>query len=420
MRSTSYLPLLLWAAGAAGCGVKAESPPGASTGGSTTGKPAADSARVRVALVARGEIAAFLETTATVESEAMVDVYPKAAGVVRFLDAEEGTTVAAGAVLARIEDEDATLNERSARVAHEEAVHRETQAALALEEAGKRAEQARIAAEQSKRDWDRTRAMASPEDTGRPVVVAPKDVEAAKLAWEKAEGERALADFGVKKVGLDQSAAKVAVEKAQIAWDLAKRRLADTRIVAPFAGVVADRRVKVGETVSGATRAFCIVDAARLRVTLPRPQRELPLVREGLSLVAWTEALPGREFAGRVLRVSPTVDPATGNFRLTAEIDAGDGGLRPGMLVRVKITTDRRADAVLVPKKAVLYEGAQPVVFAVREGKAVRIPVEEGYSDLERMEVRNVGEDGVRPDDRVVVAGGADLRDGASVLVVEG
>lgn len=420
MRSTSYLPLLLWAAGAAGCGVKAESPPGASTGGSTTGKPAADSARVRVALVARGEIAAFLETTATVESEAMVDVYPKVGGVVRFLDAEEGTTVAAGAVLARIEDEDATLNERSARVAHEEAVHRETQAALALEEAGKRAEQARIAAEQSKRDWDRTRAMASPEETGRPIVVAPKDVEAAKLAWEKAEGERALADFGVKKVGLDQSAAKVAVEKAQIAWDLAKRRLADTRIVAPFAGVVADRRVKVGETVSGATRAFCIVDAARLRVTLPRPQRELPLVREGLSLVAWTEALPGREFAGRVLRVSPTVDPATGNFRLTAEIDAGEGGLRPGMLVRVKITTDRRADAVLVPKKAVLYEGAQPVVFAVREGKAVRIPVEEGYSDLERMEVRNVGEDGVRPDDRVVVAGGADLRDGASVLVVEG
>ena len=169
-----------------------------------------------------------------------------------------------------------------------------------------------------------------------------------------------------------------------------------------------------------ATRAFSIVDAARLRVTLPRPQRELSLVREGLSLVAWSEALPGREFAGRVLRVSPTVDPATGNFRLTAEIDSGDGGLRPGMLVRVKITTDKRADAVLVPKKAVLYEGAQPVVFAVREGKAVRIPVEEGYSDLERMEVRNVGEDGVRPDDRVVVAGGADLRDGGSVLVVEG
>ena len=400
--------------------MKTGGPPGAEAGGAAPGKPAGDSARVRVAPVARGEIDAFLETTATVESEAMVDVYPKAAGVLRSLEAEEGTAVAAGAVLARIEDEDAALNEGNARVAHEEAVHREAHAALALEEAGKRAEQARIGAEQAKRDWDRTRAMASPEDTGRPVVVAPKDVEAAKLAWEKAEGERALSDFGVKKVALDQASAKVAVEKAQIAWDLAKRRLADTRIVAPFSGVVSDRRVKVGETVSTATRAFSIVDAARLRVTLPRPQRELSLVREGLSLVAWSEALPGREFAGRVLRVSPTVDPATGNFRLTAEIDSGDGGLRPGMLVRVKITTDKRTDAVLVPKKAVLYEGAQPVVFAVREGKAVRIPVEEGYSDLERMEVRNVGEDGVRPDDRVVVAGGADLRDGGSVLVVEG
>src|SRR5262245_6098071 len=335
----------------AACGVKTGGPPGAEPGGAAPAKPAGDSARVRVAPVSRGEIAAFLETTATVESEAMVDVYPKAAGVLRSLEAEEGTAVVAGSVLARIEDEDATLNERNARVVHNEAVHRESTAALALEEAGKRAEQARIAAEQAKRDWDRTKAMASPEDTGRPVVVAPKDVEAAKLAWEKAEGERALADFGVKKAGLDQSAAKVSVEKAQIAWDLAKRRLADTRIVAPFAGVIADRRVKVGETVSGATKAFCIVDAARLRVTLPRPQRELPLVREGLSLVAWTEALPGREFAGRVLRVSPTVDPATGNFRLTAEIDAGEGGLRPGMLVRVKITTDRRAGAGLLPKK---------------------------------------------------------------------
>ena len=106
--------------------------------------------------------------------------------------------------------------------------------------------------------------------------------------------------------------------------------------------------------------------------------------------------------------------------RIDREVDVDiAGSVEQAVISRIRQTA-ARADAVLVPKKAVLYEGAQPVVFAVRDGKAVRIPIEEGYSDLERMEVRNVGEDGVRPDDRVVVAGGADLRDGASVLVVEG
>ena len=410
------LPLL--AGLLAACGFRPEDAAGG--GGASPKKPADEVARVRVAPVARGEIASFLETTATIESEAMVDLYPRASGILRAIEVEEGDRLEKDALLARIDDEEAALNERNAHVAYDEAVHREEQVALAFEESVQREAQARRSAEQAKRDWERTEAMAAPEGSGRPIVVSPKDLEAAKLAWDKAEGERALAEFGVKKATVDKTSAKVSTEKAKIAWDIQKHRLEETRITSPIAGVVANRFVKVGETVSPPTKAFTVVDATRLRVTVHRPQRELGFVRPDLPLVARAEALPGREFTGRVLRVSPTVEPGSGNFRLTAEIEGGESGLRPGMLVRLKITTDRKADAVLVPKKSVVYEGAQPVVFAVRDGKAVRVPVEEGYSDRERMEVRNLGEGGLRADDRVVVAGASDLRDGAAVEVVEG
>jgi membrane fusion protein (multidrug efflux system) len=375
--------------------------------------------RVRVSPLERGSISAFLETTATVESEAAVEIFPRSAGILVSLAAEEGDRVEKNRILAQVDPEQATLQEREAAVAFEEAQARKGNAALAVEEARARRSNLRVVADQAKREHERMLALSQPKDPSGPVVVSPKDLEAAKLAWDRAESEHALAELAVRKAESEENTSRIAAEKAKIVWELRKVDLEETFVRAPIAGVVSMRMVKEGQTVNLSTPAFTITDAARLRVVLPRPQRELPVLRPGLPLVATAEALPGREFRGEVVRVSPVVEAGTGNVRVTAHFERGEDGLRAGMLVRVKVTTDRKEEAVLVPKKAVFYEGAQATVFVVREGRAVRVPIEPGHADRDRLEILNVREGGLRLDDRVIVAGGAELRDGAPVEVVE-
>ena len=99
--------------------------------------------------------------------------------------------------------------------------------------------------------------------------------------------------------------------------------------------------------------------------------------------------------------------------RVIAEFDSG-GLLQPGMFGRIGIDYDKRANATVVPRAALLDAGTNAAVFAVRDGKAARVPVTLGYMDGQWAEVR----EGLAVGEQVVVAGKAALRDGSAVTVI--
>jgi len=107
------------------------------------------------------------------------------------------------------------------------------------------------------------------------------------------------------------------------------------------------------------------------------------------------------------------VDTGSGTFRVVARF-AGDGELQPGMFSRLSINYDQRADALVVPREALLEDGGEPALYVVREGTASRVPVQLGYSDGGWVEVRS----GLEAGDKVVVAGKAALREGSLVQVI--
>jgi membrane fusion protein (multidrug efflux system) len=125
------------------------------------------------------------------------------------------------------------------------------------------------------------------------------------------------------------------------------------------------------------------------------------------------DALPGRTFSGMVDRIAPVVDSGSGTFRVIAAFD-GRELLQPGMFGRIRIDYDQRADALVVPRAALLDDQSEPAVYVVREGKAVRVPVELGYSQGEWTEIRK----GLRQGDPVITAGKVALRDGSAVQVI--
>ena len=136
------------------------------------------------------------------------------------------------------------------------------------------------------------------------------------------------------------------------------------------------------------TPIFRIVDTSRLEATLNVPERELETLKAGLPVTLQVDALPGKTFTGSVDRVAPVVDSGSGTFRVICAFDGG-GVLQPGMFGRIRIDYDQRADALVVPRMALLDDEGDPAVFAVRAGKAVRVPVKLGYLDGEWAEVRS-------------------------------
>ena len=204
------------------------------------------------------------------------------------------------------------------------------------------------------------------------------------------------------------------LENARAANRLANLELSYANVQAPISGVIASRSIKPGNFVQINTPIFRIVDISRLEAVLNVPERELATLKPGLPVELQVDALPGKTFTGTVDRVAPVVDAGSGTFRVIAAFDSSEV-LQPGMFGRISIAYDKRADALVVPRVALLDGEGNPAVYLVRAGKVVRAPVKLGYLDGEWAEIR----DGVKLGEQVVIAGKTALRDGSVVQVLD-
>jgi membrane fusion protein (multidrug efflux system) len=382
-----------------------------------------EATRVRTIHLAQREMVRTLSTATTVESQAEIEVFPRSAGVVVELLVEEGDAVEAAQVLARLDDRTARAARTEAEVALREAREAKPRQALMKEETFERYQRAKLTYESAMRDYERNAqaGLISAQDLDRLALTrdtAMRDQEAARLANEVS--------------AQDEAAAETAIERAQLLVEKADLDLTFTEIRAPFTGLIARRDIRVGDSVSSAAPAFVLTDPEHLRAIFHRPQRELPLFRSavptwngdategesqdhrGIEIRVTSEAIPGAEFVGRIRLVSPTIDVASGSFRITVDLLHPETGPRllPGMLVRLEVVTDRHADALVVPKRALVREGESNYVFIVdAERRAQRIGVIEGYSDKDEVEVIPRREGELVVGTEVIVVGNRDLED---------
>ncbi len=203
------------------------------------------------------------------------------------------------------------------------------------------------------------------------------------------------------------------LENARATYNLARLELSYTTVTAPISGVIASRSIKTGNFVQINTPIMRIVDNSRLEATLNVPERELATLEAGQPVQMQVDALPGRTFEGRVDRIAPVVDAGSGTFRVICAFEGGMP-LQPGMFGRFQIEYDQRADVLTIPRLALLDDEGEPAVYLVRDGVAVRTPVQLGHVDAGFVEIR----DGLAAGDQVVIAGKGALRDGTAVQVI--
>lgn len=410
---------------AGGCSIEA---PGEASASAQNGLRERQAKSVITEAVVAATMEKVLETTCVLESDREVAVLPRAPGLVVSLLAEEGDQVVAGQELARLDDREASLNLADLENALVEASQRLETAGVSIDEAKSRVRTAETNLAQAERDLARDEKLFSGGDA-RVASVSEKALEASRLARDRAALELDQARLAQRRAELDEQALRLAEQRAKTARDRAELTLEYTRILAPIDGLVASRTIKIGENVNATQPAFVVTDPGLLRAVFFRPQAERALFQSGgpLELTASTESLPGEVFAGRVERVGATIDPSSGSFRVTARLDPralGPQGLpdeagarlAPGMLLRIRLVTERKPDCLVVKKRAVEREGERAHVVLAVDRKALRVDVREGLSDLERVEILPL--DPQAPEARHLVAGARVVVVGARDLEV--
>ena len=304
---------------------------------------------VVTAEVGRETVSSFLVATTTLTPERAIDVVARAGGAVVSVLVQEGDVVRDGQLLAQLDQDDARLALAEAQ-AHYENIRREHARTTELAKHGGATDQ-------------------------------------------ELDGQR------------------YQIELRTIALDRARQRLDDTEVRSPLAGIVGERMVEVGATISANTRLFHVLDPDPLLavIHIPESGRQNLGVGQGVRIRAAGDV----QAAGVITRISPVVDAASGTVKVTVELDdsGAPGALLPGTFVTVQVPTETRPGALVVPKRAILLERDQNIVYRVQEGVAVRTPVAVGLSAQNLVEITS----GLSAGDVVVTVGQESLRDGAAV-----
>ena len=213
---------------------------------------------------------------------------------------------------------------------------------------------------------------------------------------------------------LEQAEATARSTRAQLS--LQQTRLQRTVVRAPFAGIVGERLVSLGDNVTPTTPLTTLQTVDPQRASFQVPERYAQVLAEGQAVGFSVAAFPDRRFTGVVDFVDPRVELPGRTITVKAVVENPERVLRPGMFVEARLATEVRPDALVVPEEAILPLGGTNYVWAITdEGTVDRIEVELGVRVPGSVEVRG----GVTAGQRVVTRGHAMLFPGARVQVIE-
>ena len=307
---------------------------------------------VEIIALSRGRIEAVLRFSTNLEAENEVQVFSEAERKVTRLLVEEGDDVEKGQLLIRLQDEK------------------------------QRTEVARVEGQLAK---------------------ARREYERQTKLWE----QQLISEE-------TYTEATYNLEQLELALRDAKRELGYTEVRAPIRGTITERFVNVGDQITVNQHLFDIVDFDSIVARVYVPEKELYRLKPGQVARLYAEAAGSEARSGTVDRLAPRVDPKSGTVKVTVTIPRSEN-LLPGMYVTVELITEVHEDAVLVPKKALVYDADQIFVFRMKEDDTVeRLLIEAALQDRDNIEPASI----LAAGDRVVVGGQSSLKDGSMVRLV--
>lgn len=203
------------------------------------------------------------------------------------------------------------------------------------------------------------------------------------------------------------------LEAARARLALARKALADTVVKSPFAGLVVERKVSVGDFVTRGTKVVTVVRINPLRVEVTVPEQYLSTIRPGQSLELAVDAYPGRVFKGQVRFVSPVLRADQRALTVEAVVPNADGNLKPGLFATAAIQQTGHDRALCVPPTAVRNIAGSTRVYVIKGDRVEERIVTLGQTVGDAIEIAN----GIAEGDEVARNNVDRLADGARVRV---
>lgn len=316
-------------------------------------------------------------------SDAMADLSAEVSGVVREVNVRLGDRVEKDTVIAVV---DATVYQQRVK---------ELQASVSLAEAG--VEEARAQLANLNADLNRKRPLLARQ------LVTAREIE-------DLEAQVAIAEQRI-------SVAQATVDQNRARLSTGRDNLQDTRVRAPFAGVIAERFVDKGNHVTAGQPLFRVVDDGEIYLQLRVAEHDSGMIEQGMKVTMRIDALGGDLVEGTVARIAPAVDPQTRTLRIdvTRGEDANWNRIKPGMYARAQITIASKPSAVIVPSQAIQKDrDGSRYVWKIVDGKSFKTVVQPGLRDRDKTEVV----EGVAPGDQIVLRGAEKVTEGGVVQLV--
>jgi len=310
---------------------------------------------ITAAPAAQQNVNRVVRVTGTLTAAEEADVAAETTGRVTSTPVERGSRVAEGAPLVGLSQVEA-----QATAADAEASVSQLEARLAIEpgDAFDIDQVPEVAAAKATRD------LAEAEFGRIRSLLDQKVVSQAEFDQRRTQVEATNSQYRAARNAAQQQFRMLQGAKARLA--IARKSLADTVVRAPFAGLVMERKVSIGDFVTRGTKVATVVKIAPLRAELTVPEQSAGLIKSGEPVRFQVDAHPGRYFEGQVRFVSPAFRADQRALTVEAVVPNAEGALKPGMFVTAEVMLPASGPSVVVPTAAVTTVAGVSHVFVVR------------------------------------------------------
>lgn len=259
------------------------------------------------------------------------------------------------------------------------------------------------------------------------------DASAEEAQLHSAEADLELArsdvdrsrDLAARKVisKAESDAAESKLKQKEGSVDQMRSMITKKTLRAPFDGALGIRQVNIGQMVNAGQQIVALTSLDSVYVDFALPQQYLSQLSSGLDVRVLTDAIPGREFHGKLTAINSMVDTSTRNVTLQATLQNPDHALRPGIYGKIEVVLPEKARTLVIPGSAVSYAPFGDSVFVIEKKKDEKTGQE---SQTIRQQFVRIGEargdfvaitNGLKAGDTIVGTGVFKLRNGMAVTI---
>jgi membrane fusion protein, multidrug efflux system len=221
----------------------------------------------------------------------------------------------------------------------------------------------------------------------------------------------------------EQDAAESKFNRLKFVVEQMSSMISKKEVHAPFDGQLGIRQVNVGQNINPGQQVVPLTALDPLYVDFALPQQELSKLSNGLEVRLHTDAMPGKEFKGKLTAINSMVDAVTRNVTVQATVQNPDHVLRPGMFGKIEVELPEKHKTLVVPGSAISYAPFGNSVFVIEKKKDEKTGKE---TETIRQQFVRLGEargdlvaitDGLKPNELVVSTGVFKLRNGMPVVI---